>query len=446
MALSLRDYVELARNHDLLLVVKDEVERDDLPEIIEILSRKAKVLLFERVSGYNLKVVANLVPSLRVFSLLFGQEDPYEKFSKLSQGRLKKVLVDREEEFISMSLTEDSDLTNFLPILKHYEDDSAPYITSSVVSSIDPETGFIGRGIHRMEFRGGSRLGVSLLNPPLSDIFEKYRNANMEMPISVSIGLDPITFLAMALRVPYGVDKLEVAGALKGEEIEVIKSFDSEIDVPKDAEFLLEGKLDPNDLRKDGPLGEISGYYLTLGGTPTVRITRISHRKDPIYHALLPTSLEANMYLTFVSKAHIEGHIRELFPFVIDVHFVEGTFGSSVVVSTKPVERPKINNLIHFVLSFPMIKKVVVVEEDVDPKNLRDVEWALITRCFAEDDLIVLPHMQGQPIDPESKMQKGVAKIGINATSYGKEMERRARVKKGEKSRIEKVLKGILDA
>lgn len=443
MISSLRSYLQFVREKDLLLVIHEEVQKEDLPELIEILSRKGKVLLFEKISGYNLKVVSNLVPSLNVFSLLFGTYDPYSRFVDLSKGKIERKLVE-PEELLSMSVSPETDLTEILPILWHYELDSAPYITSAVVSSIDPETGFVGRGIHRMEFRGKNKLGISLLNPPLSEIFEKYRKLKKEMPVSISIGLDPLTFLAMALRVPHGVDKIEVAGSLKGEAIEVMRSFDSEIDVPKGSEFLLEGTIDPYDLRKDGPLGEISGYYLTLDQTPTVTIKRLSHRKDPIYHALLPTSTEANMYLEFVSKAQMELYLRQLYPFVAGVNFVTGTFGSSVIISVEQTERPKINNLLHFVLSLPMVKKAIVVEKDVDPKDLRDVEWAQITRCFASDDIMILPHMQGQPIDPEWKTNKGVTKVGINATSFGKPLEGRARIRKGKKERVEPLIERYL--
>ncbi|MCS7280596.1 MAG: UbiD family decarboxylase [Desulfobacterota bacterium] len=439
---SLREYLDLLKRENLLISIRDKVKKEALPEIIQRLSRTGKALLFESLDGYDCRVVANLVPSQKVFNLLFpGENDPYSAFVERSSGILKKTFVQERGDYISINVTENDDVLTTIPILKHYESDSAPYITTAIVSSYDPETKVVGRGIHRMEYRGKNRFGISLVNPPLADIKEKYKLENKKMPVSVSIGVDPLTFMAMALKIPNNVDKIEVAGSLRGESIAVIRSFDSDIDVPYGTEFILEGVIHLEEEEKDGPLGEISGYYMTIERTPTVHINRISYRKDPIYHALLPTSLEADMYLTFVSKAHMEGNVKRLFPFVHEIVFLERTFGSSIVITTSPTERKRINNLLHFVLSFPMIKKAVIVDSDVDPYDLQEIEWAIVTRCFAKDDLILLFSMQGQPIDPEAKIMGGVTKIGINATTYGKEMEGRAVVKKGEKELVESIVK-----
>ncbi|MCX7857479.1 MAG: UbiD family decarboxylase [Deltaproteobacteria bacterium] len=439
---SLRDYIELLVKKDLLISIPDHVRREDLPEIIEKLLIKNKTLFFQHVEGYNVRVISNLVPSQKVFSYLFeGEKDPYFAFVQRAGKLIKKTLIKKEKGYSSINVKENDDLLNFLPILKHYKKDSAPYITTALVSSMDPETKVVGRGIHRMEYRGKNRFGISLINPPLADILKKYRNLKKNMPISISLGVDPLLFLSMALKVQNDVDKIEVAGAIKGRSVKVMRSFDSPIDVPAGTEFLLEGEVHIEEKRKDGPLGEISGYYMTIEETPTVHIRKISFRKNPIYHALLPTSPEADMYLTFVSRAHVERDVKKLFPFVEEVIFLERTFGSSVIITTTPTERFKINNLLHFVLSFPMIKKAIVVDTDIDANDLKDLEWAIVTRCFAKDDLILLRSMQGQPIDPEAMDGQGVTKIGINATTYGKNLEERAQIAPGDKNRVMKVIK-----
>jgi UbiD family decarboxylase len=155
----------------------------------------------------------------------------------------------------------------------------------------------------------------------------------------------------------------------------------------------------------------------------------------------LPTSLEGDTYLTFVSRAHIEETVKKLFPFIADITFVQKTFGSSVIVSIKPTDRSRIRNLILSMLAFPMIKKVIVVDEDVDPSDLRDVEWALVTRCLADKDIVILPELQGQPIDPQAEHGLGVAKMGIDATTQGKTFEEKARIAAGSRKNIERILK-----
>ncbi len=435
---SLRDYIAFVKKRDLLLEVEDQVTREDVPELIERLSATKKVLLFKNLKGYRCSLVANLVPSHEVFQHLFNVENPYQFFLEGIKKTAKKVKAERKLETVSVK---GRDLLELLPILKHYEKDSAPFITTSVVSARDPDSGVVGRGIHRMEYRGKNRMGIALLNPPLVDIYRKHKAKGERMPVTVTVGVDPILFLSMALKVQPGTDKLEVAGGLKGKGIKVMQSFDSPIDVPAGAEMYLEGYVDPDDVRRDGPLGEISGYYMTNKESPTMVVNRLSYQTSPIYHALLPTSLEGDTYLTFVSRAHIEETVKKLFPFIADITFVQKTFGSSVIVSIKPTDRSRIRNLILSMLAFPMIKKVIVVDEDVDPSDLRDVEWALVTRCLADKDIVILPELQGQPIDPQAEHGLGVAKMGIDATTQGKTFEEKARIAAGSRKNIERILK-----
>lgn len=431
----------MVRQRGLLLEIGEQVARTDVPELVQRLSDKGKVLLFRTVEGYACGLVANLVPSHEVFRAAFNTDNPYAYFLEGVKRSEKKVrLAQRGVETIEVG---DRDLLDLLPILKHYDGDSAPFITTGVVSSVDPETGVVGRGIHRMEYRGKNRMGVVLLNPPLTDIYAKYKARGERMPLTVTIGVDPVIFLAMALKVPTGVDKLELAGGLKGKGIPVIDSFDAAIDVPAGAEFYLEGRIDPDDLRQDGPLGEISGYYMTVQSSPTVVVHRISHRPSPIYHALLPTSAEGDTYLTFVSRAHVEERAKTLFPFISDIAFAPKTFGSSIILSVKPVEQAKVRNLLLFLLAFPMIKKVVVVDEDVNPYDPRDVEWAVVTRCKADRDMMVIPGLQGQPIDPTAEEGFVVTKVGINATVRGKHIDERARVSVGNPGEIERIMRSI---
>lgn len=436
---SLRDYIEIMKGKDRVLEIKDPVSREDIPELIEKLSDIKKILLFEHIDGYDCRLVANCIPSLDVFSVLMGGvSNPGEAFLEGTKKVYKKISVERFG--LSTMDVRNKDLLDVLPVLKHYEGDSAPFITSSVISSIDPDTGFIGRGVHRMEYRGKNFLGVTLLNPPLGDIYKKYRERHEKMPITVSLGVDPLLFISMALKASWGADKIETAGGLRGKGIEVISSYDSSIDVPAGCEFYLEGFVTMEKGMQDGPMGEISGYYLSLKETPTVEIHRLTRRESPIYHALLPTSAEADLYLVFVSSAHIEENAKKLFPFITKITFIRKTFGSSVVVNVGSTERFKIRSLIMFLLSFPMIKKAVIVDDDVDAEDLRDVEWAVITRSSASEDMIIVNGLQGQPIDPQAEGGNGVTKIGFNATVQGKSIKDRAHVVKGDSERIGKIL------
>ncbi|MBP1732195.1 MAG: 4-hydroxybenzoate decarboxylase [Deltaproteobacteria bacterium] len=437
---SLRDYLAFVKKRDLLLEVEEQVTREDVPELIERLSDTRKVLLFKRVKGYSCSLAANLVPSHEVFRHLFDTDNPYQYFLAGIKKTAKKVLVKRTLETVSLK---GKDLLDFLPILKHYEKDSAPFITTSLAAARDPITGIVGRGIHRMEYRGKNRMGMAIINPPLVDIYKKHKAKGERMPITVTIGVDPILFLSMALKAQPGTDKLELAGGLKGKGIKVAQSLDAPIDVPAGAEIYLEGYIDTADVRRDGPLGEISGYYMVNKESPTMVVNRLSYQASPIYHALLPTSLEGDTYLTFVSQALIEETVKKQFPFIKEITFVQKTFGSCVIVSIHPADRSKIRNLILAMLASPMIKKVVVVDEDVDPADLRQIEWSISTRCLADKDIVIVEGLQGQAIDPQAEHGLGVAKMGIDATTQGKAFEEKARVASGNHRNIERILKSL---
>ncbi|OPY65840.1 MAG: 3-octaprenyl-4-hydroxybenzoate carboxy-lyase [Syntrophorhabdus sp. PtaU1.Bin050] len=438
---SLRDYLSLMEKMGQILKIKKKVNKDDIPELIERLSQYRKVLLFEEVEHYTCRLVANLAPNQNAFKMLFQTEDPYRFFVRGIQKTVKTVKTTRGE--LKTSNMAERDLMDFLPILRHYEKDSAPFITSAIISATDPDTGAVGRGIHRMEYRGRNRLGIALLNPPLATIYQKHLERGTRMPVSITIGVDPGILIPMALKVPPGSDKLEAAGALKGEGIKVIPSFDSSVEVPATGEFLLEGYVDEGQVKQDGPMGEISGYYLSLHETPTVVVERLSHREYPIYHALLPTCPEADMYITFMSRAYIEESTKKLFPSITNLTFVPKTFGSSLIVNVTTTEKFKIKNLILFLLTFQMIKKVVVVDDDINPEDLRDVEWAIITRCKADEDFVILDRLQGQPIDPTAQEVYGVTKVGINATVTGKKIHERALIAAGDRQRIQNILQSM---
>jgi 2,5-furandicarboxylate decarboxylase 1 len=189
--------------------------------------------------------------------------------------------------------------------------------------------------------------------------------------------------------------------------------------MPARAEFLLEGDLEPPG-RPDGPFGEISGYYMVFPNTPSLRVRRVSHRESPLYHALLPTGGEGDLITGLTVEAQVAQQARALFPYLKDMTFVPGTFGASVVVTVRPIERARVRSLLHYLLSLDRLKKVVVVPEDVDPDDLQEVEWSIITRCQPDKDVVLVDDLRPHPIDPSAQGGTGGARVGIDATGFGR--------------------------
>ena len=416
----IRDVIEVFKNSDKLCEVEEEISPEfEISSFLWLASLKTeKIFLFRKVKGYGMPVIANVVFAPEVISLGMGVEE--KELTPVFAERVKKTIEPYivADGPVKESVASSINLREVLPILTHYKDDSAPYITTGLVSARDPDSGVIGRGIHRMEFRDKDKVGMALLNPPLVDIYHKYKEKGEPLPAAVTIGVEPITFLATALKLPTWMDKLAVAGGLRNKGVEVTPGELTGIEIPARAEFLIEGVLDPEDERQDGPFGEISGYYLTIPKTPTFKVQRISHRESSLYHALLPRGREADLMLTFTSEVMFSPRIKELFPFVLNFHFVPYTFGSSLVVKAQRTGREQVRSLILHLLSLGMIKKVVVVDGEVEVEDLREVEWAIVTRCQPDKDFVILEGIKGQPIDPSCPETFQTAKVGIDATGF----------------------------
>ena len=420
----LRDALEWIRGRGCLLEVEEELAcRFEVSAFLGVVSRRLeKAVLFRRVSGHAVPVVGNLTFSRGVIAAGMGvaPEGLVDAFRARSGGRVEPRTVSAAEAPLLESSAGTVDLARDLPLLTHYAEDSGPYITSGLVSARDPDTGAIARGIHRMELRGKDCLGAALLNPPLGEIYAKVKARGQKLPLAVTVGLEPLTFLGAAQGAPIGKDKLSVAGALRGEPVEVAAAPLTGIPVPARAEFLLEGELDPRDERQDGPLGESSGYYMAFPRTPTFHVQAIAHRRDPIYHAVVPTGRDVDLLMSVVGEAATVPVLRDQFPFVTEYQVVPGTFGTSVVVKVAETGKSYVRSLLTHLLSLSRVKKALAVADDVDASDLAELEWCLATRCQPDGDVILLGDLRGTPIDPSCPEPFRTAKIGIDATGFGR--------------------------
>jgi 2,5-furandicarboxylate decarboxylase 1 len=238
------------------------------------------------------------------------------------------------------------------------------------------------------------------------------------MPITVAIGLEPLTFCSAALPAPPGEEKMAYAGGLRGEPVELTLAPMTGLPVPARAEFLLEGVLVPGEARDDGPLGEVSGYSMVFADVPIMQVRRVSHRSDPVYHALLPTGPDGDLINGLVVEATIVPQLRRVYSFARKVTFVPGTFGMSLVVQVARADKGRVRGLLYHLLSLERVKKGVVVAEDVDPDDPYEVEWAVCTRAQPDADLVVIEGLFAHPIDPSYYPGQRGSRVGIDATGF----------------------------
>jgi 2,5-furandicarboxylate decarboxylase 1 len=391
-------------------------------EISAILSefgkKESPAILFEKVKGHRLPVLGNLLGTRKRLSLALGIEPEklFDEFPKRMEKRLPPVLVSDSSVKEVSKKGRGMDLEKLLPVLTHYAKDSGPYITSGFSSARDPETGAIGRGLHRMEVRGKDRLGISLLNPPLSEIYGKYKRKRRKMEIATVIGLDPLIFIAAILKASVGLDKLSIAGGIRGKAVPIVKAENVDLQIPAFAEIQIEGFIDPRGMEEDGVLGESSGYYMGFSKSPAIQVTAITLRENAIYHAIVPWSLEVDNLLYLVHGLDFIPKMKREIPSIKEIRLIPGTFGSHAVMSLDTENRGEIRRALSLALSFTNIKKVIAVNTDVNLQDDQELEWALATRFQADRDMIVTTNLRGQPIDPSSGDGFLTAKMGLDAT------------------------------
>jgi 2,5-furandicarboxylate decarboxylase 1 len=447
---TLRDFVDVLRAEGELISLKESY--DPKYEISTVLSelgkRKAPAILFEKAGGFQISVLGNLFGTVRRLSLALGIEEDrlIEEVIPRLEKRLAPVSVSEDRSHEVTIPRGKVDLLKVLPALTHYSKDSGPYITSGISSARDAETGVTGRGLHRMEVRGKNTLGISLLNPPLADIYAQHRREGKRMEIATVIGVPPAVFIASIFKVPQGVDKLSVAGGLQGEPVETTTAGTVDVDIPAHGEIVIEGYIDPGDKEEDGTLGESSGYYMAFGKSPTIRVTGFRYRKDALYHAIVPWAREVDSLLYLVHGLDFIPKMKRDIPSLRQIHLVPMTFGSHVVMSIDSDHKGEIRRALLLALSFTGVKKAVMVDVDVNPEDDQEVEWALATRFQADRDLIVVPELRSQPIDPSAAWTgEGflTSKMGLDATRPRKDGFEKVDVPDKVKRRLSGVLKDL---
>jgi 2,5-furandicarboxylate decarboxylase 1 len=402
----------------------------------------AGALLFTNPSDHTVPIVANMVHSRRVVADAMGV--PYDELVERFTERVTAPIGPEaaSEAPVLEVAHEDVDLPALMPILTHYDNDAGPYLSTGMANIRNPENGVVERTICRMQLRGRDLIGLALVNPPLGDTYRKH-GRDTEMEVAVAVGLEPATFMAAALPAPPGADKMGYAGGLRGEPVEVTDAPLTGLAVPARAEFLLEGVLVPGREQQDGPFGEISGYSMVFSDIPTLQVRRVSHRRDPLYHALLPTGPEGDLITGLTVEAAIAPQLRRVYSFARGITFMPGTFGMSLVVQVAKADKGRVRGLLYHLLSLERIKKVVLVAEDVDPTDPQELEWALVTRVQPDEDVVTIDGVYAHPIDPSYRPGQRTARIGIDATGFerigGRE---RARVGSAAASRASEIVGG----
>jgi len=444
----LHEFINLLRRHDELLEVDAEVSPDrEITEIVDRCIKKGpnKALLFKNVKGSDYPLFINAFGSEKRITLAFGR-DPGEVGEDLIRilksemprgilGALKNIshvkeILSYPPRVVSSApcqeVEEDADLDK-LPILKCWPKDAGRFITFPLVFTSDPETGERNAGVYRMQVYDRRTTGMHWhIHKHGALHLWKAKKMGKKLDAAVVIGADPATMFAAISPTPEFLDEVLFAGFIRKKGVDLVRCRTSDILVPADAEFVLEGYIDPDEIRIEGPFGDHTGYYSPPAEYPVFHITHMTRKKNPIYHAtVVGIPPQEDSFLGKAVERVFLPLIRTQLPEVVDINLpVEGVFNNLAIVSIRkryPGHARKVMLSLWGMGQLMFTKCILVLDDDVDVHNLSQVIWAALNRIDPERDLMILKGMPADALDHAAPLPHLGSKVGIDATRKWRE-------------------------
>jgi 2,5-furandicarboxylate decarboxylase 1 len=446
---TLRDWLDHLAARDRLAVLKPNTALKF--EIAAYAKRLdgLRATVFPKPDGHAIPVVSGLVSDRGWMAEAMGVEpsEVLAHFQHAAENPVpwQEVASAPAQEIVHRQEKGPLDLARILPLPTHNEHDGGPYIAAGIMIVRNPKTGKQNVSIHRCQLTGPNRLGVLVL-PRHTFTFQRMaEEAGQPLDAAIVVGVDPLTLLASQAIVPLDHDELEIAGALQGRPLPVVKCVASDIRVPAEAEIVIEGRFLPHVREPEGPFGEFPQYYGERAPREVMEIVAVTHRKDAIFHTIVGGGLEHQLLGAIPKEATLLTHLRRNFSNVLDVHLSPGgVMRFHLYVKIRKTQEGQGKNVILGAFAgYFDLKHVIVVDEDVDIHNPTEVEWAVATRFQADRDLVVVPESQGSKLDPSNRDGVG-AKMGLDATKPFKAPEmvfKRIRVPGEETINVPDVLK-----
>ena len=404
----------------------------DLLDVAAVLDGNPRAVHFKSAGPDNAELVGNVMASRKRLAQALDT-DERRLFATLD-ARLKKlhppVKVSSQQAPVQQVVLKDDDADLCaLPVHLQHGADGAPYISAGIDYTLFPGTGLTNVGCRRIMLRGPRHAGVDLIAP--SDMRAIYLEAaarNEPVPVAYAVGSHPADFLA-AMVAMHKVDELDIVGAVRGQPVPVVKCVTSDIFVPADAEYVIEGFLDPaGHVEPEGPYGEYVGYYGIVKRNPVLHVTAITHRED----ALFQTVTIGGRYLARTDTAQLTTVKTEaaawaaLMTSVREPLAVYATPSSGGMYNLRVSLRQRVpgdarNAIAAIFGSHAEVKHVFAFDPDINVFSDEETDWALATRFQADRDLIVGSGFRVVPLDPSLAGARTGAKLGFDCTiPFGK--------------------------
>jgi 4-hydroxy-3-polyprenylbenzoate decarboxylase len=454
---SLRDLVDVLEQKGELTRIRASVDPE--LEVAEIMRRlmydkDRPAVLFENVKGYTIPILGNTFGSnerLRIaleeddFSQIgnrivdltrmkmptgvFGKLRMLPKLSEISDYGPKHTDSGPVKELV---LTEQQADLYSLPILKSFKGDAGRFITFGLTVTKHPETEVTNMGVYRMQIlnarkaimhwqihkRGAQHLEI------LKDKKSKNEEVSKDSRIAVAvvIGADPATMFSAVAPVPEGMDKYLFSGIVRKKGIKLVKCNTIDLEVPANAEIVLEGYVDPDDIQMEGPFGDHTGYYTPAEPYPCFNLTCISMRKNPIYlTTVVGKPILEDAYIGKVIERSFLPLIQMFHPEVVDFSMPAAAwFQGLAIISIKkryPGQAKKVMMGLWGMGQLSLTKMFVTVDHDINVHDMDEVLWAVTTRTDPKRDLMFIENAPTDTLDPSSPLLNLGSKVGIDATT-----------------------------
>ena len=377
-------------------------------------------VFFPNPGGHEIPVIAGFMSSRAWIAEAMGVDEAgvLEAYKQAADNPLPCNILQKApcQEVIHKNF----DMRTLLPVPTHSEHDSGPYITAGLVIARNPKTGIQNVSINRIQVNSKDRMAVLILPRHLHAFQQAAEEMNQPLPVAVVIGVDPLTLLASQAIAPIDHDELEIAGALHGIPLDVVSCTTSEVLVPANAEIVIEGHIPPQVREVEGPFGEYPKYYSAQEKRQVIVVDAVTHRKNPIFHTIVPAELEHLLLGSIPRGATILSYLKRSFPGVLNVHLSLGGVGRyHLYVQIKKTHEGIPKNIISAAFSSHYdVKHVVVVDDDVDVHDPSQVEWAIATRFQAKRGLVVIHDAQGSVLDPSTTVGLPVDETGVIPLHY----------------------------
>ncbi|WP_062361740.1 UbiD family decarboxylase [Variovorax paradoxus] len=389
---------------------------------------------FPKPGGHAVPVVSGFMSRRAWIAEAMGvpESELLQRFRDAAERPLRWQEVAKGEAACQQVVHRDRDVREVLPVPTHSEHDNGPYITAGLVIARNPATGVQNVSINRIQVHAPDRMAILMLPRHLWAFYKTAEARNEALEVAVVIGIDPLTLLASQAIAPIDCDELEIAGALHGAPLRVTKCLTNEVRMPADSEIVIEGRILPGVKEPEGPFGEFPKYYSAREHREVIQVDAITHRREPIYHTIVPAEMEHLLLGSIPREATLLAHLQRSFPNVLDVHLAIGGVGRyHLYVKIKKTHEGQPKNVICAAFGAHYdIKQVIVVDDDVQVHEPQQVEWAVATRFQADRDLVVIQGAQGSVLDPSTTIGQefgdGVAppphlqglsaKMGLDAT------------------------------